>query len=190
MLFYRGWPEKVSWWGDLHSETWKTWGSEVYEDSEKKGPSGWGNGECKGPEAGLEYAWPVLGETVGQKGCLGRGRRKEEEQRQRLKSPFNSLLPCWVMSRSTGHHTLPGWRGHLVYLGLQSGLAACSCYAFLIWFLAEPIGFCCLTAATVRCLAHLDSLTCRNLQEVTQRCLPRRLMQNFSAPEQAQEGGI
>lgn len=122
----------MSWWGDLHSETWKMWGSEVYEDSEKKGPSGWGNGECKGPETGLECAWPVLGETVGQMGCLGRGRRKEEEQRQRLKSPFNSLLPCWVVSRSTGHHTIPGWREHLVYLVLQSGLAACSCYAFLI----------------------------------------------------------
>ena len=58
------------------------------------------------------------------------------------------------------------------------------------WFSAEPIGFCCLTAATIRCLAHLDSLTCRNLQEVTQRCLPRHLMQKFSAPELGQEGGI
>lgn len=68
-------------------------------------------------------AWPVLGETVGRPGWLGRDGRREEEQRLRLKSQFNILLPCWVMFKSRGHHTIPRCREHLVvhltYLVLQ-----------------------------------------------------------------------
>lgn len=47
---------------------------------------GTGSAKAQSAEAGLECAWPIVGETGARHGWVGRGGREEEEERLRLKS--------------------------------------------------------------------------------------------------------